>query len=1190
MANDSLFFDGSTGLSPNNDFTANTVFNGLTFNSGAGAFTLGGNDIKLGADLTNGSSAAQIINLPLNLNGANRSLVITGSVTCARIYDTANRAVIKSGPGSLTLSGTVDNSFLGATINQGQVILAKASAGGFRALGSITSVNTNGTLTVSGTGGDQIFDRVRLQIEGGTLQVQTNETIHILTETNSTTGIVENGLTGTTVLTVGGNNGSPHGVFNGTIRDGSAGVLGLVVFRNNTIQVLNGTNTYTGPTTVTESVASGFARLLVNGAHIGGGDYNVSGSAAANIGFLGGSGIISASVVNVNANGYLSPGGTAAEGDTSVFANSTAVLNFSNSVNLTASSSTLDMQLNSATAGSGYDQVNIAGSGIFSNNAANLKLTLGYTPSTGDKFTIVKVQGTSSANNIGTFATLNGVATDLSQGAIFIEPSSGKSFQISYRAEGSTFDAGAGNGNDIMLQVVSPVGAANLTWRGNGVDNNWDITTTADWSTNGPSLTTFTNGDFVIFDNSGSNNTPVNITAAVTPATLAFNATKNYVLAGSGGFSGNFTTTKTNTGTLTVVNSNDSYSGTTVIQGGTLQIGTNDVNGSWASPVTINSSGVLAYMRSDDVIPNLSFSGSGAFVHSGSGALTITNTLASFAGIATNSGGVLQLGDGNSANGSIGGTAYVGTTNTLRYFYNNNVTLANVFSGTGTVDYELSGGGSLSKTFTIPNAIASSNFVGTNILGVGVKVTVPNDGAGYPFGNGGVINATALGSQVSLGRNSVPYGQTFIIGGLGWYGDATPKGAIVTFRANITGSIILTDNTRLNPAGSIFWGPISGGAYNLEVITATNGYPNDALTLNPTNGVSTYGNTLITQGYVRTANSGALSTNGLAVDVNGRLDVFGSTITVANLQNGTSGGGFIDNANTTSNATLVVGTDGTSTAFDGAFGDGSTKAFSLTKVGNGTLTLSGVNTNTGVVTVGGGTLAMTGSGSFGNASKITVGTGAFYDVSAAGGTLTLNSGQTLGGGGTVTGNVIASSSSTVAPGSSVGTLTVAGNVTLGGNMVMELNRSQSPNSDRLVTSGGSITGGGTLTNINLGPVLQVNDTFQLFTSGVSGITANLQTVDTLNGVSYTWQNNIGSLGSIKVLTVTPLAAPVLTNSLSGNTINLSWSGPYKLQAQTNSLSVGIATNWTDYPGGGSSPVAVTINHGNPAVFFRLAPQ
>src|SRR5689334_9880455 len=84
VADDSLFFDGATRLTPTNNFTAGTSFLNITFNGGAGAFTLGGNALTLpapplatyaagtlaayvGGSITNVSPNAQIIALPLTL-------------------------------------------------------------------------------------------------------------------------------------------------------------------------------------------------------------------------------------------------------------------------------------------------------------------------------------------------------------------------------------------------------------------------------------------------------------------------------------------------------------------------------------------------------------------------------------------------------------------------------------------------------------------------------------------------------------------------------------------------------------------------------------------------------------------------------------------------------------------------------------------------------------------------------------------------------------------------------------------------------------------------------------------------------------------------------------------------------------------------------------------------------------------
>jgi fibronectin-binding autotransporter adhesin len=480
-----------------------------------------------------------------------------------------------------------------------------------------------------------------------------------------------------------------------------------------------------------------------------------------------------------------------------------------------------------------------------------------------------------------------------------------------------------------------------------------------------------------------------------------------------------------------------------------------------------------------------------------------------------------------------------------------------------------------------------------------------NDGnAGYALGNGSTVNVPA-NTQAWLDRSATAFNNTFNIAGNGWIGVTAGQytGAISLFGTVINGPINLLADARIG--GTISGGTIQSvisGPYQLEVWGTTNSY---VLTLGPTNGSpQAYASTLLSAGAISAANSNAISSGPLTLDNGGDMRVNGNNITVARLSNtavndANNGspaiqwieGPRVRNMHATIKGTLTVGTDDSSSQFDGTFSDGAAASFGLTKVGTGTLTLTALSTNTGAVTVNGGTLAMSGSGSFSKASQIIVGSGAYYDVSAAGGTLTLNSGQTLGGSGTVNGNVIASSGSTIAPGTSVGTLTVAGNVTLGGNMVMELNRSLSPNSDSLITSGGgSITGSSTLTTTNIGPALQVGDTFQLFAAGQSGITANLQTLDVRNAVTYTWQTNIATSGSVTVQSVTPIAPPTLNTVKSGNVLTFSWTGPFKLQSQTNNLTVGISTNWFNYPGGTVSPVNVTINPTNRTVFYRLSLQ
>jgi hypothetical protein len=55
----------------------------------------------------------------------------------------------------------------------------------------------------------------------------------------------------------------------------------------------------------------------------------------------------------------------------------------------------------------------------------------------------------------------------------------------------------------------------------------------------------------------------------------------------------------------------------------------------------------------------------------------------------------------------------------------------------------------------------------------------------------------------------------------------------------------------------------------------------------------------------------------------------------------------------------------------------------------------------------------------------------------------------------------------------------------------------------------------------------------------------------------------------------------------GTTLSLSCGAGWKLQMQTNSLSVGLATNWTYITDGTLTSTNITINPAKPTVFYRL---
>jgi hypothetical protein len=71
----------------------------------------------------------------------------------------------------------------------------------------------------------------------------------------------------------------------------------------------------------------------------------------------------------------------------------------------------------------------------------------------------------------------------------------------------------------------------------------------------------------------------------------------------------------------------------------------------------------------------------------------------------------------------------------------------------------------------------------------------------------------------------------------------------------------------------------------------------------------------------------------------------------------------------------------------------------------------------------------------------------------------------------------------------------------------------------------------------------------------------------------------------------PVGLPTITTSQSGGTLTLSWNSTaypnYVLQASTNSAGIGANSSWSNVSGGNTSPVTITIDPTQPAVFFRL---
>jgi hypothetical protein len=115
--------------------------------------------------------------------------------------------------------------------------------------------------------------------------------------------------------------------------------------------------------------------------------------------------------------------------------------------------------------------------------------------------------------------------------------------------------------------------------------------------------------------------------------------------------------------------------------------------------------------------------------------------------------------------------------------------------------------------------------------------------------------------------------------------------------------------------------------------------------------------------------------------------------------------------------------------------------------------------------------------------------------------------------------------------------------------------------------------------------LQPGDTFQLFNQPVSGFaTMNLPAVGA-NG----WANNLAYNGTVTVVSTSPPPLAAVTGG--GNVLTLTWPADHtgwQLQAQTNSTTLGLGTNWVDVIGSTTTnQMIIPMDGNNGSVFYRL---
>ena len=1015
VANDSLAFGATTGTTTlNNNITAATQFNGITFNAGASAYTLTGNQITLGGSVINNSSTLQTIALPLALSATRTFAANSGAITVTGSI-TGSGGLTLSGRETLTLAGT--NTFSGATAVNAGTLLLDYSAGGNTAdplgtsaitldMGTLvlrgkTSGATTETITALNMGNNLgAANTLRLDANGGSGIALTTSTFGL----SATAGNTQN-INLVDLSSSSGNSLVASGL------SASTGVTNGVLMQN------NGSGGFRANLVVRDSAGYGFATL--------------SGATSGTLGRLTAGTVLTATNSSNATNYRLTTAGTLTR---------TAALDFSTiTLDSSAGDVTLAMGANNLVAGThgrgilvtGPNNVSITGSGQTAggwfHNYSTGTFTLGLSTSSGVA-TSTMLGGTGLTVWTGTFTpgqanrlyaegitfrpttnqTWVGVGNGLASGNVVV--SSGAVLEVGADLNGATTGdlsnpVAAGNSGAVIAfygdSGVSAFGGDRVVgFRTSGTGAlqslTWGSTsflTQADGTTD---------GNFILELSSGRSDSLVTVQNAIALGSLMrtvdvangsapVDADLSGELSGSGGL------TKTGAGTLRLSGSN-TFTGPATIAAGTLVLGNSaalsgaaystDNAGtlsfgslSAASLGSLSGGNGLALQNASSAPLALTvggngasttfsgvMSGSGSLVKSGTGTFTLSanNT---YAGTTTVNAGTLVVGTG-STSGSLGAGNVILGGGALQFSRSDTVTLSQAISGSGTLRMESPGNASTGSGVLVLSQ--ANSYSGTTSL---VRGTIR------------VSNSDALGSSSLVGSDSNNNKRLELVGGV------TLTNAITLAGGGPNNTGVLASTSGSNTLANFNFGSSGGTRLRVEAgstLRITNnisdpsnvgermigggtlvldGDNSNAFTLDPTLrfsvGLSGTGN-----GTIAVGNDLALGTAAVLFDASSTLRsasaaarslanpiIFGSNaaqLTLGSADTGTlalSGTFTLDRSGTLAVANSLTTISGP------VVGAG----FGITKGGAGTLGLTGVSSYSGATSVAAGRLVVDGS-------------------------------------------------------------------------------------------------------------------------------------------------------------------------------------------------------------------------------------
>ncbi len=603
----------------------------------------------------------------LTLGGLGGTLILSNNNTyTGPTYINAGSLQVGGGStvGSIATSSAIfDNGFL--SFNRPD---ATSVSGAVSGLGGITQLGTGAlTLTANNT------LKGVVTVSAGTLQLGNGSAAGSVSNAVS---LVDNG---SLVFDNSGTVGYPKTI---------SGIGSLVQFGSGTLVI--GTNeTYTGPTIV----SNGTVLLTASGSISNTLSININAGATFDASAAGGLTLRSTAPAEIlSGSGTINGSVTTAAG-TTVYPGGNSVIG--------------TLTLNNNLSLNGGDYVFDVG------NASHDRILVGGTLNENSGVVIFQVSGSPVANGLYPLIVATGGITGSAGNvalANFIQPG-----QIAVLTNSTP--------NELDLLVLTGV-EPTITWLGDGSANLWDQTAASKWLDTNGNPTTYANGDFTIFNDTGSTNPPVNLNAVLFPTSVTVNSTNHsYVLglaAGSGAnkISGGASLIKNGPGTL-VLNTVNDYIGGTTINGGVVElngtgVATSDGMVGGNGPV-VNNGTLIANNNGTETISG-DISGNGLLVQQGVGPLILSGNNTAFAGPITFSN-VLQVGNG------VTGTAGTGP------ITNNGVLVFNP-AGSIAVGGNISGPGAITNlggnvTLSGINTYAGVTAVAGGTLRVGSATAIP---------------------------------------------------------------------------------------------------------------------------------------------------------------------------------------------------------------------------------------------------------------------------------------------------------------------------------------------------------------------------------------------------------------------------------------------------------------------------------